>query len=132
MATKRVDLLSSSIDRLASAAGIAPEMCVIEVPAWLNEQEVVDRHMKLYPRDKRAQTTVIVRRFSEIDPDEYRDEEVPVPNCGWQVRPQGLRSGSQAASQDCRRGGCDLDGPIVRLFGSTSVFPFALLLQFWQ
>jgi len=75
LATKQtLDRLSSRIDALAVSVGVQSGLVIIEVPSSMNEAAVVEQHCKYYPRDRQA-NTVIVRRFCETGPDDYRADE---------------------------------------------------------
>jgi hypothetical protein len=70
MATKlQLDKLRSRISAAAIRRGWTSASATIEVPAAMDEATVIARHYQLFPRDKGAKQTVIIRRFGPADPD---------------------------------------------------------------
>jgi len=92
LATKQtIDRLCARTDRLATARGIVPKVAVIELPQVMNENAVLERHYRLYPRDRPAELTVTIRRFGGADPDEYREDEDPKISRAWRELARELR-----------------------------------------
>ena len=71
MATSKatLDRLSARISQLAVSVGVQSELAVISVPSSMSEDAVLEQHYKLYPQDRQAKLTVILRHFGEANPD---------------------------------------------------------------
>jgi hypothetical protein len=63
--------LRARIDAALAARGLAPAIAVIGVPVGMEAQEatVIGKHYALFPEDKAAKQTVIMRRFGPVSAD---------------------------------------------------------------